>query len=354
MIALYFLIGAVALLLTLLLFGFVGCDIIWGLDHFDKPMYGEPYPTVVLGEDDLVAYWRLGESDGTTILPASMPIPPGAEKTAKDEKNGFDGYYLKLDLISSPDTLRHSPATSGTITLGEDGIIEIEDPQIPNSCIDTDGGYVQVPFNDLLNPPQFTFEAWVVPDASLLPGFYYCLVESTGPPVAGPLGKQTGWGLYLGPSDINNPTGPLFWQVWMGDGTQFKKVAIANGSVTPTQIGILTYLAVTFDGTNLRLWLYYPGFTQELTIVNFLGAQANVTTPLMGPFFRNDTTNAGQGDFFIGTGSNLTIFGTSQRLYPFRGKIQEVALYNSNLAGSAPNFEELWITLAAHVSSGKM
>ena len=35
----------------------------------------------------------------------------------------------------------------------------------------------------------------------------------------------------------------------------------------------------------------------------------------------------GKGDFFIGAGSNLTSNPSTQRLYPFKGKIQEVALY---------------------------
>ena len=87
---------------------------------------------------------------------------------------------------------------------------------------------MQVPWADELNPPQFTFEAWVLPDPFLDPKYFYCLAESTGPQGLDP--KNTGWGLYLGPSDLNNPdpAGPLFWQVWMGDGNQFNRVAIAK------------------------------------------------------------------------------------------------------------------------------
>ena len=97
------------------------------------------------------------------------------------------------------------------------------------------GGIVQVPFNGQLNPSPFTFEAWSYPDASLdsdfslLPGGIHRSSWARG---LDP--KKTGWGLYLGPSDINNPTpGPLLWQVWMGDGTQFKRVAIAKPEFSP-------------------------------------------------------------------------------------------------------------------------
>ena len=88
-----------------------------------------------------------------------------------------------------------------------------------------------MPFNGQLNPSPFSFEVIIEPASALDPTFPYCLAESTGPP--GPQGldpKKTGWGLYLGPSDLNNPNpaGPLLWQVWMGDGTQFQRVAIAK------------------------------------------------------------------------------------------------------------------------------
>ena len=55
MIGLYFLIGALALLVTELLFGFVGCGF--------SASVGSPsqdYPTSVKSTADLVAYWRPG------------------------------------------------------------------------------------------------------------------------------------------------------------------------------------------------------------------------------------------------------------------------------------------------------
>jgi hypothetical protein len=346
MIGLYFLIGALALLAAILLFGFVGCTSFGEAPSASPPPKpGDPPPPpdtppdyylTITRTPDLVAYWRLGEPD--------QPVPTSGGK-AKSQVGGFHGDYFTLNPVTIPDNLHHSPATAGKINLGiTPGLLELK-PQDSNPCIQTDGGYVKVPFNDALNPPQFTFEAWVSPDSLLDPKFYYCLVESTGKP--GTFGKKTGWGLYLGPADITSISGPLHWQVWMGDGlTAYKMVAIANGTDTPTKLR-LTYLALTFDGQNLQLFLYYPNTNQEIGIKTLRGAQnPNVTN-----FKRNDNSaTTGRGDFFIGTGSNLTLIGAAQRLYPFKGKIQEVALYKRDL--SAPNNAGLQSTLASHEMNG--
>jgi hypothetical protein len=351
MIGLYVLIGALVLLATVLLFGFVGCSFHPASDPC-SPSPAADYPTAVITTSDLVAYWRLGE-------PSTTPVPSsgGAAKSAVADENNdvHNGDYFKLDSVSTPDDLRHSPATIGQLILGvTPGLLEIGD-QVNSPCINTDGGYVQVPWADELNPPQFTFEAWVQPETFLDPKYFYCLAESTGPQGLGP--KRTGWGLYLGPSDPNNPdpAGPLFWQVWMGDGNQFNRVAIAKDGFPETPQGDpisplkLTYLALTFDGLeNLRLFLYCPNSNQnfdDATLDN-LQALTIITSPIN--FYRNDASANGQGDLFIGTGSNLTSSPFTQRLYPFKGKIQEVALYKRDLSDQGCPLE----TLASHELSG--
>jgi hypothetical protein len=221
------------------------------------------------------------------------------------------------------------------------------------SCLKVDGGFVKVPFNIKLNPPQFTLEAWVDPDPSMAKGYFYCLVDSTGPAQFVP--KKTGWALYLGPDNPDaTPPGNLFWQIWMGNGTQLKRVAIAKGASRPTKLQ-LTYLALTFDGKNLQLWLYYPKTKQQLDIKYLRGAQnSDVSTTLGGPFKPNDASADGQGPFIIGAGTPLfpVTAPVTQRLYPFKGKIQEVALYQKDLAGPPPHFEGVTNTLAFHVMAG--
>ena len=177
-----------------------------------------------------------------------------------------------------------------------------------------DGGYVQIPANDALNPLEFTFECWID-----LTGFdqepqgnYYCLVESTGP-ANGVDPRSTGFGLYLGPKDPNAPTG-YFWQVWMGDGTKFRQVAVGTQPVDASQ-SRLTYLALTFLGNarsvndgqghdlnyNLALYLYRPDTGQDISS----SASLQALTGTVNSFAPNTVANGGGGDFFIGTGSNL-------------------------------------------------
>lgn len=353
MIALYFLMGALAVVAALLLFGFVGCDVVFGLD--DRTPYGEDYPKVIRETEGLLAYWRLGE-------PNTTPVPSMAG-AARSEVGGFHGDYFILNPVLMPDNQRHAPATAGTITLGmTPGLLERETQEV-YPCLAVDGGYVQVPFAVQLNPPQFTLEAWVFPDPSLDPHYFYCLAESTGPPGNQGLGRRrAGWGLYLGPSDPNNPTGPPLWQVWMGDGgdsgDNFKRVAIARPDFPKISDGTvisplaLTYLVLTFDGMQrLQLFLYIPSngnnTGQDLTLDN-LQALATPIPPFT--FQPNDNSPGGKGDFFIGAGSRLSFGGGSQRLYPFRGKIQEVALYDRDLSG--PTYAGMHSVLLSHLTSG--
>lgn len=360
MIVLYFLIGALALLVALLLCGFVGCKP-FGTSPAPDPeppsAQTPPTPTPpapptppdhgaygnwITRTENLVAYWRLGEPTGTTVLKASDPIPAGAVKTAKTtpgpwwtDTSKYDGYHFKLNPVNTPDFARHSPKTAGDVIPGvTPGLLDVA-PQNNYACLQLDGGFVQVPWDNALNPQAFTLEAWVSPDSTMFdtgPGaqqFYFCLVESTGPTGLGQ--KKTGWGLYLGPANINTHLGPLCWQVWMGTGSEYKQVAVANPGRSPLT---RTYLALTYDGTQkLQLWLYHPDTEEDLALL-----ESPALNLLINPFtFKpNDASSAGKGEFIIGAGSNLfpVIGAPPQRLYPFRGKIQEVALYKSVVPGN--------------------
>jgi hypothetical protein len=340
MIVVFFLLGALVLLVTLLLFGFVGCAQLAGIS--DGVTDNADYPTTIKSTAGLEAYWRLGEPAGTPV--------PSSGGTAKSAVGGFHGDYDLMPAAVTPDGPTHSPVTAGLITLGvKPGLLQLASL---SPCINTDGGFVRVPFAVRLNPPQFTFEAWVAPDPNMPKGFFHCLAESGGP--TGVDQKKTGWGLYLGPDNENNtPPDDHSWQVWMGNGTAFKRVAIAKGTggAPPTKLR-LTYLVLTFDGKNLQLWLYYPDTNQNLDVKHLRAAQnPDVTVTLGGPFKLNDTSADGKGDFFIGTGR--TLFGPSNKLlYPFKGSIQEVALYKKDLAGPAPDFAGLTTTLGPHESVG--
>jgi hypothetical protein len=341
------LLGALAVAVSMLLFGFTGC----GLDEFGTGPSTD-YPTTVQQTSGLVAYWRLQEPSSTPVAVIGNPAPPGDvafsannQSNPNDPSNPFNGAYFTLNPAAA-DTARHSNKTPGTLTLGISS--PIPDLLTGSTCIEANGGFVQAPFNPALNPGAFSLEAWVVPrdegfDAG--PPYYQCLVESTGPQGLGP--RTSGWGLYIGPQDPSDPPfSPYFWQVWMVDSTNtFRQVAVSTTQVVANRS---FYVVLTFDpnGTppNLQLFLYAPGTSQDLSLNGVRFMTANVTG------FKPNTS----GDFFIGTGSNLFPAAgvPPQRLYPFNGRIQEVALYNVDLSGGAPNDGGVMTILGPHEAAG--
>jgi hypothetical protein len=336
MIVVFFLLGALALLAALLLFGFTGCTL--PTEGLGPDTDISDYPTVIKKTPDLVAYWPLGE-----------PQPLDFPTTASDDLGGHSGDYFELVPVPTPDTIHHSPTTVGDLELGQPGLLDLSPGR---TCVRFDGGYVQIAFAEALNPPQFSFEAWVSPDTDLAKGYYYCLVESAGPHGLGP--KKTGWGLYLGPSSENALDGP-YWQVWMGDGDQFSRVAIADGTDTGvserTTLLTKTYLVVTFDGTVLQIWLYYPGTIQQVNDLTQIRGALSYPPFIFHP---NESTNEGAGVFYIGAGSNLGFspIEPPHLLYPFKGFVQEVALYRSSLVGPPPFCAGVTSILSIHLGAG--
>jgi hypothetical protein len=310
-----------AVLLVLLLFGFSGCDRLLGLDDIIPNVSG--YAATVKGESSLVAYWQLAE-------PSTTPVP--STGTAIDQQGGRNGNYNSTPI--NADAKRHSFSAPGTITLGNiPGLLELTKPtdQTKVPCIEVNGGFVEVPFDAVLNPSPFTFEAWVIPEFGSDPANnFYCLVESSAPD--GGVQKKLGFGLYAGPA---NPASvqlqPYQWQVWMGNGQNFQQVAVASDNVKFNQI---TYLALTYDpgapAPNLILYLYYPGTGQDISFNSVAKIQGSVTN-------YRPNNQAGGGSLLIGMGRNLfpgvavDPVALQPFLYAFSGKIQEVAIYSSAL-----------------------
>ena len=324
-----------AVLLILLLFGFAGCDRVLGLDAIIP--IPATYETNIKGETSLVAYWRLGDPAGTAVPSTG---------TAADDTGGHPGNYNSA--VITADTKRHSFSAPGTITLGiTPGLLEVTKPndETADPCIEVNGAFVEVPFDAVLNPVPFTFEAWVNPEFASDPNNnFYSLVETSAP--AGGGLKKLGFGLYAGPANPASATPqPYQWQVWMGNGANFQQVAVASDNLMFNQI---TYLALTYDpgipAPNLILYVYYPGTNQDLSFNSVAKIQGNVTN------FRPNN-QLGGGSFLIGMGRNLfpgvTVDPVPLQpfLYAFNGKIQEVALYNKALPLE---------TLARHYMAGGM
>ncbi|HJT00373.1 MAG TPA: hypothetical protein VJ756_14875 [Terriglobales bacterium] len=311
------LLAPLAVLVLLALFGFAGCAAV--LDVQDVS-YGPTYVGTIKSENSLVAHWRLGE-------PVNTPVPSSG--TAIDEKGAHNGNYNKATITADPK--RFSPPAPGNITLGiKPGLLDLAS-ETGNPCIEVNGGFVEVPFDAVLNPSPFTFEAWVIAEFGSDPqNRFYCLVESSAP--AGGVQKKFGFGLYAGPANpASAQAQPYQWQVWMGDGQKFTRVAIANDNVNFNQ---LTYLALTYDpgaaGNNLFLYHYYPDTNQDCTLASCAPIQATV-----GNFKQNN--QVGGGSLLIGMGRNLfpgvqvDPVPLQPFLYAFKGKIQEAAVYNAAL-----------------------
>jgi len=328
----YFFLAPVAVLAALLLFRFIGCDTVFGLDDMT---YDHTYPQGVLS-DGPASYWRLQEK------PPPMTSPPTPLPPAKDEMGLAPGTYGQAPSPIAADSPHRSPEASPIILeLG------VTTPQLlltdtSASALKVQGGFVQVtvPLGSPLNSPEFTVEALVLPDPTLVQtlGRYHCLIESSDPGTPQPTvqQKKLGYAIYAGPDDPTQPQSPYHWQLWVGTGTEFQRVKEITPYNPPKneknepnpgpQVVIEpTYLAVTYDGSTFLLYMYRPG-----SDVLFVKYQLQAPTPA------SYAANAGGGDLFIGiVGNRRALFppfpGPNRFLYPFWGEIEEVAVYGKAL-----------------------
>jgi glucose/arabinose dehydrogenase len=161
---------------------------------------GPSYSSSVLADSPL-AYWRLGESSGTTAADASG--------------NGRTGSYLN------------------TPTLGAGGALTSDS----NTAVGFNGTdeYVTVPYAAALNPAQVTVEAWAYPTGGQ--GTFRSVVTSRD---YAP-GNARGYILYA--SSANT------WQFWLGNGDW----AVVFGP--PIVLNQWTHLVGTYDGSTARLYV---------------------------------------------------------------------------------------------------
>ena len=320
----YLVLAPLAVLVIVLLFGFVGCQSFGSSPEMTAKTVDKPgptpgttvpdYPATIKAEASLVAYWRLGEPATTAIAPP----PPGG--IAKEEQGAHPGRYFKFVPPLNPDSKRHSFGNTGVLKLEQKpGLLE-HDPN--EACILVNGGFVNVDFDAVLHPPKFTYEAWINPQFDTDPlGNYYCLFEA-GAPTTGQ--KKEGFGLYAGPANPGSLNTPYEWQVWMGNGTTFAKVNNTLPAPSTVVFNKVTYLALTYDGVAVVLYLYYPNTNQDMTLAS--------VAPLQAKF--SGYKPAKSGTLVIGAGRNLfpAVPGASPPvLYAFHGRIQEVAIYNQAL-----------------------
>jgi hypothetical protein len=291
-----------ALLAIVLVLCFVGCE----FDSTGTGGGGElgpwtQYTDVTILEDPrVVAYWPLGDAAGPTAV---------------DLKGGHDGTYVDATTtpaqfpypaasFDTPAGTFNSAAAPGTLQFGQTGIVAGDtvggDSNVRTTCIQVNGGYVNVPFNEAFNPAnKFTIEAWVrVEWTAGDPAALRIVIDARG------VNPNTGFALYA--------TQDNRWEASVGDGSDgVENLILAVGE--PIAFEATSYLAVTFDGTDLILFVdgQQSSQTVQATYV------ANTTVPL-----------------FIGTGAPsipLRPAPNGGPFFPFLGQIQCVAVYNDAL-----------------------
>jgi len=295
------------LLALVSLLGFVGCAGLLDIEDWRPQPSPEPFTdytnTTILPHPALVAYWRLNETAVTD--------------PAVDSKGGHDGNYVdsttEPGLIPYPD----NPDAPGTLTLGVEGIVPGDTADgVKAPCMQVDGGYVSVPFSDKINPLAdggFAIEAWVFVEWDETdPAAFRMVVDCRT--VTLPAGTNPkGFALYATPDN--------HWEVVIGMDAAGPITATSDSAITLPPAD-MTYLIATYDGPTRTLTLYVDG--QQAT--------APVVPAGTDAYVPNDAS-----DLFIGAGAPYfplrpPVGPNTAPLTPFRGKIQDVALYGAALS----------------------
>ncbi|MCX6924069.1 MAG: immunoglobulin domain-containing protein [Verrucomicrobia bacterium] len=208
------------------------------------------YTSVVQG-DGPVGYWRLDESSGTT---------------AHSLLGGPNGTY------------------SGSCSLGTPGlIVNDSDPAVAFAS----GGTVTVPYSATINPTNFTIEFWAQP-ANQSAEYVVSLQDRT-------TGSRIGYAF-----EHNNFSSQ--WDFTFGV-TPSSYVNISG--TTPVTAGTMYYVAATYDGTTVRL--YVNGILENSLVTTYAPANPGAV--------------------------NLT-FGSRNGNSAYNGVLDEVAIYSHALTAA--------------------
>ncbi len=325
----YVLATPLAILGVLVLFRFIGCSS-FGADDTKVEQAPPPdnrpdYRKTVLA-DGPVSYWRFQE--GTGAAPPSGPATPLLNTpvsggTAKDEQNTNNGTYKKVIVqppAPPPPQPADSPTAPGSLTLQAAGLLEVDGPNT-NFSMQVDGGYVEVPYSNSLKLASFTVEALVRPEWDPNEKGLYRTVIALNAIVTPPAPNPTtafGFGLFAGPIP-GNPTSQDVWQIWLADGTDFKPIKDPTRDFTAVDFTKTNYLAVTYDGTTqkLNMYVYVRGIDLDSGVAHPVKDVTAAYKPL------DDNTKS------LLIGMHRPPIGSAISLYhPFKGRIQEVAVYN--------------------------
>ncbi len=299
----------IAILGVLLLFRFVGCGFSPSL------AVAQQYADDVLQDGPLV-YYRLQEAAGATTaadetnhLPAQYGVAPGALNNSA---------YLSL------------PIASPSQQLGVNSVM----PKDPNDLsVRFNGSFVSTQGQGALGDlSQFTADVLVHPEWDIAnERDFFCVIDfSSFVPGVGSTGPQrnAGFAIYAGPDNPFDSTSPICWQLWIGTGNEFARANPVNGGPGPLVSAQDTYLAVQFGQTQAFLWAYTVD--ADVDQVEF--------EVIRRPYVQPADPNPANLPFNIGLSQNFAFLippfsGPSGFIYPFVGRIAEVALYNTVLDG---------------------
>jgi Concanavalin A-like lectin/glucanases superfamily len=276
------------------LLGFVGCDL--DFDSLGGAPPPIPYQDLIVGTPGLIRYWPLGDPPGSVYVSFIEPTQVGAQaeyfpdnpEPASIQSSGPSGF---------PST--KSAASSGDLTLGAGLLLGTD----TSTSMHVDGGYVMFQPEPALNPPAspgFTIEAWVYPE-------WDADEDEVERAVVSSLDSNNAHGFVLLKNAENR------WAVRIGTGDSPGPFAQSNDLITPH----LTYhLLAAYDGNTNTLALYVDG------------SLAGSNTPA-NPYVPNDS-ESNDPEFYIGA-ARLAGNVPAAALFPFKGRIQAVAIYNRPL-----------------------
>jgi hypothetical protein len=182
----------------------------------------------------------------------------------------------------------------------------------------------QVPIGDQLLQ-QFTVDALVHPEWDIAnERDFYCVVDcSIFVPGLGPPGpnRNAGFAIYAGPDNPLDPNSAICWQLWIGTGNEFARANPLDGSPGPLVLAEDTYLAVQFGDTQAFLWAFTVN--ADLDHVQHEVIRRPYVQPTGG------WLNTGISQNFAALMGPFP--GPDGFIYPFVGRIAEVAVYNTFL-----------------------